>query len=117
MISLRIKIVKSTLVSLKCVTNSMAGPGTDRGKQSYTKAQRNTAKRRQRRKKSSNNIVSFQKTSGKKYIKNLSNKKVTDAEIKFISRGLKFILVNKIKIKNGHRKSEAAQKYTTGRRD
>ena len=65
-------------------------------KQSYTKAQRNTAKRRQRRKKSSNNIVSFQTTSGEKYIKNLSNKKITDSQIKLISHGLKFIPVNKL---------------------
>ena len=40
--------------SVKWVTNSMGGPGTDRVKQSYTKTQRNTAKRRKRRKKSSN---------------------------------------------------------------
>ena len=98
MIPLRIKIVKSTLVCecVKCVTNSTGGPDTDRVKQSYTKTQRNTAKRRQRRKKSSNNIVSFQTTSGEKYIKNLSNKKLTDAQIKLISHGLKFIPVNKL---------------------
>ena len=81
---------------VKCVTNSTGGPDTDRVKQSYTKTQRNTAKRRQRRKKSSNNIVSFQTTSGEKYIKNLSNKKITDAQIKLISHGLKFIPVNKL---------------------
>ena len=81
---------------VKCVTDSTGGPDTDRVKQSYTKTQRNTAKRRHRRKKSSNNVVSFQTTSGEKYIKNLSNKKITDAQIKLISHGLKFIPVNKL---------------------
>ena len=87
---------KYSCESVKCVTNSTGGPETDRVKQSYTKTQRNTAKRRQRRKKSSNNIVSFQTTSGEKYIKNLSNKKITDSQIKLISHGLKFIPVNKL---------------------
>ena len=88
---------KYSCESVKCVTNSTGGPDTDRVKQSYTKTQRNTAKRRQRRKKSSNNIVSFQTTSGEKYTKNLSNKKITDAQIKLvISHGLKFIPVNKL---------------------
>ena len=41
-------------------------------------------------------MVSFQKTSGEKYIKNLSNKKITDVQIKLISHGLKFIPVNKL---------------------
>ena len=87
---------KYSCESVKCVTNSTGGPDTDRVKQSYKKTQRNTAKRRQRRKKSSDNIVSFQTTSGEKYIKNLSNKKITDAQIKLISHGLKFIPVNKL---------------------
>ena len=87
---------KYSCESVKCVTNSTGGPGTDRVKQSYTKTQRNTAKRRKRRKKSSNNILSLQKTSGEKYIKNLSNKKMTDAQIELISHGLKFIPVSKI---------------------
>ena len=72
--------------SVKCVTNSTGGPGTDRVKQSYAKTQRNSAKRRKRRKKPSNNILSFLKTSGEKYIKELSNKKMTDAQLKFILR-------------------------------
>ena len=55
---------KYSCESVKCVTNSTGGPGTDRVKQSYTKTQKNTAKRR---KKSSNNILSLQKTSGEKY--------------------------------------------------
>ena len=86
---------KYSCESVKCITHSTGGPGTDREKQSYTKARRHTAKRRQRRKKSSNNIDRFQKVSGEKYIKNLSNKKITEAQIKLISHGLKFIPVNK----------------------
>ena len=46
--------------------------------------------------KSSNNILCLQKTSGEKYIKNLSNKKMTDAQIELISHGLKFIPVSKV---------------------
>ena len=76
---------KYSCESVKCVTNSTGGPGTDQVKQSYTKTQKNTAKRRKRRKKSSNNILSLQKTSGEKYIKNLSNKKMTDTQIELIS--------------------------------
>ena len=57
---------KYSCESVKCVTNSTGGPGTDRVKQSYTKTQRNTARRRKRRKKSSNNILSLQETSGEK---------------------------------------------------
>ena len=87
---------KYSCESVKCVTNSTGVPGTDRVKQSYTKTQRNTAKRRKRRKKSLNNILSRQKTSGEKYIKNLSNKKMTDAQIELISHGLKFIPVSKV---------------------
>ena len=106
---------KYSCESVKCVTNSTGGPDTDRVKQSYTKTQRNTAKRRQRRKKSSNNIVSFQTTSGEKYIKNLSNKKITDAQIKLISHGLKFIPVNKLN-KNRIRRQSLQDFETFARR-
>ena len=60
---------KYSCESVKCVRNSTGGHGTDRVKQSYAKTQRNTAKRRKRRKKPCNNMLSFQKTSGQKYIK------------------------------------------------
>ena len=39
--------VKYSCESVECVTNSTGGPDTNRAKQSYTKTQRNTAKRRQ----------------------------------------------------------------------
>ena len=81
--------MKTTLLSLlNGLRNSTGGLGTDQGEQSYTKTQRHTAKRRQRRKNSHNNIVRFQKTSGERYIKNLPNKKINEAQIKLISRGL-----------------------------
>ena len=52
--------------------------------------------RRKRRRKSSEKSVSYQKTTQAKFIKNLSNNKLTDAQTKLISRGLKFIPVTKV---------------------
>ena len=79
-----------SLVSVKCVNNTVGGSNITKGKSLCRKIKRKTATRKERRKK-----VTFQNTKGEKYIKNLSNRKLTDAKISLISRGLKFMPVNK----------------------
>ena len=81
---------KYSRVSVKCVNNTTGGSN----KNSFTKRKRNTAKRRERRNRSSTNRVSYKNDKGQKYIKNISNEKLTDAQITLISRGLKFIPTN-----------------------
>ena len=56
--------------------------------------QNNISSHRERRNRSSTKRVSHKNDTGEKYIKNLSNEKLTDAQIKLISRGLKFIPTN-----------------------
>ena len=82
-------------LSTKCVNTTAGGEITNKGKY-LTKTKRNTTKRIERRRKSSEKSVSYQKTTEAKFIKNLSNYKLTDAQTKLISRGLKFIPVNKV---------------------
>ena len=86
---------KYSQMSVKCVNDTVGGSNKITGKSFSRKIQRKTATRKERRKKSSRKKVSYQTTKGGKYIKNLSNRKLTDAQISLISRGLKFIPVNK----------------------
>ena len=86
---------KYSQMSVKCVNDTVGGSNKITGKSFSRKIQRKTATRKERRKKSSKKKVSYQTTKGGKYIKNLSNRKLTDAQISLISRGLKFIPVNK----------------------
>ena len=88
-----------SLVSVKCVNNTVGGSNIIKGKSFSRKIKRKTATRKERRKKSSKKKVSFQNTKGEKYIKNLSNRTLTDTQISLISRGLKFIPVNKSQTK------------------
>ena len=88
------KCEKYPPVSVRCVNNTTGGSNKDKGKISFTKAKRNTAKRRKRRNRSSTTKVSYKNATGEKYIKNLSNEKRTESQIKLISRGLKFIPTN-----------------------
>ena len=88
------KCEKYSRVSVRCVNNTTGGSNKDKGKISFTKAKRNTAKRRERRNQSSTTKVSYKNATGEKYIKNLSNEKITESQIKLISRGLKFIPTN-----------------------
>ena len=81
---------KYSRVPVMSVNNTTGGSN----KKSFTKTKRNTAKRRERRNRSSTKGVSYKNDKGEKYIKNLSNEKLTDAQIKLISRGLKFIPTN-----------------------
>ena len=85
---------KYSQVSVKCVNNTVGGSNKITGKSFSRKTQRKTATRKERRKKSSKKKVSYQTTKGGKYIKNLSNRTLTDAQISLISRGL-IIPVNK----------------------
>ena len=81
---------KYSRVPVISVNNTTSGLN----KHSSAKTKRNTAKRRERRNRSSTKRVSYKNDTGEKYIKNLSNEKLTDAQIKLISRGLKFIPTN-----------------------
>ena len=83
---------KYSLVSVKCVNNTVGGSNIIKGKSFPGKENCYT---QERRKKSSKKKVSPQNTRGEKHIKNLSNRTLTDAQIRLISRGLKFIPVNK----------------------
>ena len=89
------KSERYTRLSIKCVNTTAGGKNTNKGKY-ITKVQRNTKTRNERRKKSSDKSVSYQKTTEEKFIKNLSDNNLTDAQTKLISKGLKFIPVNKV---------------------
>ena len=86
---------KYSQVSVKCVNNTVGGSNKITGKTFSRKIQRKTATRKERRKKSSKKKVSSQNTKREGYIKNLLNRTLTDSQISLISRGLKFIPVNK----------------------
>ena len=75
-------------MSVKCVNNTVGGSNKITGKSFSRKIQRKTATSKERRKKSSKKKVSYQTNKGGKYIKNLSNRTLTDAQISLISRGL-----------------------------
>ena len=79
---------KYSQMSVKCVNDTVGGSNKITGKSFSRKIQRKTATRKERRKKSSKKKVSYQTTKGGKYIKNLSNRALTDAQISLISRGL-----------------------------
>ena len=81
------KCEKYSRVSVTCVNNTPGGLNQN----SFTKTKRNTAKHRKRRNRSSTKRVRYKKDKEEKYIKNVSNEKLTDAQIKLISQGLKFI--------------------------
>lgn len=85
---------KYSCLSTKCVNTTAGGENSHKGENKYTKTQRNTKKRKERRNIPSKKIVSYRKNAEEKYIKNLSNKNLTDTQTKLISRGLKFIPVN-----------------------
>ena len=82
-------------MSVKCVNNTVGGSNKITGKSFSRKIHRKTATCKERRKKFFKKKVSYQNTKGGKYIKNLSNRTLTDVQISLISRGLKFIPVNK----------------------
>ena len=86
---------KYSCLSAKCVNTTAGGENINKGKNNYTKTQRET-KKRKRRNKSSKTLISYRKNAPEKYIRNLSNKDLTDAQIKLVSRGLKFIPVNTV---------------------
>ena len=65
------------------MNDTVGGSNKITGKSFSRKIQRKTATRKERRKKSSKKKVSYQTTKGGKYIKNLSNRKLTDAQIRF----------------------------------
>ena len=52
------KCEKYSRVSVRCVNNTTGGPDKDKGKISFTKTKRNTAKRRERK-----NVLPLQKSS------------------------------------------------------
>ena len=81
-------------MSGKCVNTTKGGKIQNKELNNYTKTQRDTKKRKERRNKPTN-LASHQKNKEEKYIKNLSNKNLTCFQTKVISRGLKFIPVNK----------------------
>ena len=81
-------------MSGKCVNTTKGGENQNKGLNNYTKTQRDTKKRKERRNKPTN-LASQRTNKEEKYIKNLSNKNLTYFQTKVISRGLKFIPVNK----------------------
>ena len=80
-------------VSGKCVNTTKGGENQNKGLNNYTKTQRDTKKRKDRRNKPKN-LASHQTNKEERYIKN-TNKNLTYFQTKVISRGLKFIPVNK----------------------
>jgi len=81
-------------VSGKCVNTTKGGENPSKESHNYTKTQRDTKKRKERRNKLTNS-ASHRTNKEEKYIKNLSNKNLTYFQTKVISKGLKFIPVNK----------------------
>ena len=75
------------------LTPPAGGKNTNKGKTNYSKAQRDTKKRKERRNKSSEKLARCRTNEEGKRIKNLSNKDLTGAQIKLISKGLKFIQI------------------------
>ena len=75
-------------MSVKCVNNTVGGSNTIKGKTFSRKIERKTEKSLPRKK----SVIQALKG---KYVKNLSNRTLPDAQIDLISRGLKFIPVNK----------------------
>ena len=81
-------------VSGKCVNATKGGENPSKESHNYTKTQRDTKKRKEHRNKPTKS-ASHQTNKEEKYLKNLSNKNLTYFQTKVISKGLKFILVNK----------------------
>ena len=81
-------------MSGKCVNTTKGGKNQNKELKNYTKTQIDTKKRKERRNKPTN-LASHQTNKEEKYIKHLSNKNLTYVQTKVISRGLKFIPVNK----------------------
>ena len=70
---------KYSYVSVKCLNNTTGGSNATKGKSFSKKIQRKTATCKERRKKTSKKKVSSQNATGVKYIKNLSENTLTDA--------------------------------------
>lgn len=92
MIPQRIKIVKSTRV---CLLNVLTTPRVGQTKiPLQRKKETMPSAGLERRNRSSTNRISYKNDKGQKYIKNISNENLTDAQITLISRVLKFIPTN-----------------------